>query len=267
MLVAGRVHEKPDGTKVHTLWGELAWQLGGSGWLRARCRIRPSGTSPGSALIDLFDAHTPCLDPDRRVGRLCPPALRHRRPPGGSFDAQFTFAQALAEAAKRGRRRTVRRRIPASDIEVGGEGGEAALERLKNVVGRMESPWRPASRRRGLRDRPPPAVRGPPGGRGARPRRRRARVRATSTAPGGRVPVGVPRGRLRAAHRGRLPDPSRAVRPPLQRVVDARQVPAHPRRAASDGGGDPRAVGAQRREPADHAGVGSDRRPAGRSPS
>ena len=35
--------------------------------------------------------------------------------------------------------------IPSSDIEVGGEGGEAALQRLKNVVGRMESPWRPAS--------------------------------------------------------------------------------------------------------------------------
>ncbi len=31
------------------------------------------------------------------------------------------------------------------DIEVGGEGGRAALERLRNVIGRMESPWRPAS--------------------------------------------------------------------------------------------------------------------------
>ena len=35
--------------------------------------------------------------------------------------------------------------IPSSDIEVGGEGGQAALDRLKNVIGRMESSWRPAS--------------------------------------------------------------------------------------------------------------------------
>ncbi|MGH9183629.1 MAG: ATP-binding protein [Acidimicrobiales bacterium] len=40
--------------------------------------------------------------------------------------------------------------IPASDIEVGGEGGRAALERLKNVVGRMESSWRPASAEKGF---------------------------------------------------------------------------------------------------------------------
>jgi predicted AAA+ superfamily ATPase len=35
--------------------------------------------------------------------------------------------------------------IPASDTEIGGEGGKAALDRLKNAVGRIQSPWRPAS--------------------------------------------------------------------------------------------------------------------------
>jgi len=36
-------------------------------------------------------------------------------------------------------------RSRASDIEVGGEAGRAALDRLRNVVGRKESSWRPAS--------------------------------------------------------------------------------------------------------------------------
>ena len=35
--------------------------------------------------------------------------------------------------------------IPASDIEIGGDRGKEALNRLKNAVGRVESPWRPAS--------------------------------------------------------------------------------------------------------------------------
>jgi predicted AAA+ superfamily ATPase len=40
--------------------------------------------------------------------------------------------------------------ILSSDIEVGGHGGRAALERLKNVIGRMESSWRPASAEEGF---------------------------------------------------------------------------------------------------------------------
>lgn len=35
--------------------------------------------------------------------------------------------------------------IPASDNEIGGDRGLEALNRLKNAIGRLESPWRPAS--------------------------------------------------------------------------------------------------------------------------
>jgi predicted AAA+ superfamily ATPase len=35
--------------------------------------------------------------------------------------------------------------IPASDNEIGGEWGKKALDRLKNNIGRVESPWRPAT--------------------------------------------------------------------------------------------------------------------------
>jgi len=70
--------------------------------------------------------------------------------PAGSFDAQFTFAQALAEATRAVEGALLVVSIPASDIEVGGEGGRAALERLKNVIGRIESSWRPASAEEGF---------------------------------------------------------------------------------------------------------------------
>src|SRR5437879_11208661 len=52
---------KPDGSIVRTLWGELAWQLGGA---KAFERVRADdehATSPGDALTELFNEYGPCL--------------------------------------------------------------------------------------------------------------------------------------------------------------------------------------------------------------
>ena len=38
----------------------------------------------------------------------------------------------------------------ADDVEVGGQHGREALDRLRNVVGRIESSWRPASAEEGF---------------------------------------------------------------------------------------------------------------------
>ena len=65
--------------------------------------------------------------------------------PGGNFDINMTFAQAITEAARATSGTLLVASIPSSDIEIGGEGGKEALTRLKNTFGRMESPWRPAS--------------------------------------------------------------------------------------------------------------------------
>lgn len=76
--------------------------------------------------------------------------------PGGDFETHFTFAQTLTESAKDARQCMLVISLPASDTigsphavaddaEVGGERGRAALERLRNAVGRVEASWRPAS--------------------------------------------------------------------------------------------------------------------------
>ena len=52
---------KPDGTVVRTLWGELAWQLGGK---KAFARLQADdekATSPGDVLRELFVEYGPCL--------------------------------------------------------------------------------------------------------------------------------------------------------------------------------------------------------------
>ena len=146
MIDPGRDHFKPDGTVVRTLWGELAWQLGGA---EAYELVAPSderGTNPGEALKDLLFLYSPCLILiDEWVAYARNLYGISDRLPAGSFDTQFTFAQALAEAVRATPGALLVVSIPASDIEVGGEGGREALARLKNVIGRVESSWRPAS--------------------------------------------------------------------------------------------------------------------------
>ncbi|MGI8984183.1 MAG: ATP-binding protein, partial [Acidimicrobiales bacterium] len=150
MISPGVTYDKGGGVKVRTLWGELAWQLGGAEGYALVAEADGTGTSPGAALVELLRRYAPCLI-------LIDEWVAYARQlygvdglPGGSFDAQFTFAQAIAEAARSVPGALLVVSIPASDIEVGGEGGKAALERLKNVIGRMESSWRPASAEEGF---------------------------------------------------------------------------------------------------------------------
>jgi hypothetical protein len=146
----GQVHTKSDGTKVHTLWGELAWQLGDVDGYELVADADRTGMSPGEGLKDVLRQYSPCLI-------LIDEWVAYARQlygvdglPAGSFDAQFTFAHALAEAARAVPGALLVVSIPSSDIEVGGDGGQAALERLKNVIGRVESSWRPASAEEGF---------------------------------------------------------------------------------------------------------------------
>ena len=157
----GNPMKKPDGTEVRTLWGELAWQLGGK---KAFGRIRlddERATSPGDRLRELMDEYGPCLI-------LIDEWVAYARQlhdgsdlPAGSFETHFTFAQALTESAKLAKQCLLVVSLPASDtagsphaladdVEVGGERGRAALDRLRNAVGRVEASWRPASAEEGF---------------------------------------------------------------------------------------------------------------------
>ena len=53
--------------------------------------------------------------------------------------------QSLTEAVKASPGALLVASLPASQIEVGGEGGQEALARLKQTFSRVETGWRPAS--------------------------------------------------------------------------------------------------------------------------
>ena len=152
---------KQDGTVVRTLWGELAYQLGGK---KAFARVKADderATNPGDVLRELFKEYGPCLILIDEWVAYARQLHDQSDLPAGGFETQFTFAQALTESAKLAGNCLLVISLPASDtsgsphaqsddVEVGGIRGREALDRLRNVVGRVESSWRPATAEEGF---------------------------------------------------------------------------------------------------------------------
>ncbi|WP_425309400.1 Swt1 family HEPN domain-containing protein [Ammonicoccus fulvus] len=146
-----------DGTRINTLWGELAWQLGGAEAYELVTDADRSGTAPGQALHDLLQLYAPAVILIDEWVAYARQLYGRDDLPGGTFDTQFTFAQALTEAAKATPGVLLAISIPASHTgdsedlvpgsaeEVGGTNGIQALHRLQNVVRRVADQWRPAS--------------------------------------------------------------------------------------------------------------------------
>jgi hypothetical protein len=148
---------KRDGTLVNTIWGELAWQLGGKEAFGLVAAADANSTPPGEALHDLLAAYAPCVILIDEWVAYARTLVTKDDLPAGTFDDQFTFAQSLTEAVKGTTGALLAISIPASESgddgdlvagnaeEVGGAHGLQALQRLQNVVRRVADQWRPAS--------------------------------------------------------------------------------------------------------------------------
>jgi predicted AAA+ superfamily ATPase len=161
----GNPSTKPDGTVVRTLWGELAWQLGGKPAFARLAADDEKATSPGDVLRELFNDYGPCVILVDEWVAYARQLHDQSDLPAGGFETQFSFAQVLTESAKLAKNCLLVISLPASDtsgspqnlphsqandVEVGGTRGREALDRLRNVVGRVESSWRPASAEEGF---------------------------------------------------------------------------------------------------------------------
>ena len=148
---------KNDGTRVNTIWGELAWQLGGREAFEKVRAADADRTHPGEALHELLAAYAPAVILIDEWVAYARALVGRDDLAGGTFDDQFTFAQSLTEATKGTSGVLLCISIPASSTgddrqivagsaeEVGGAHGLEALKRLQNVVRRVADQWRPAS--------------------------------------------------------------------------------------------------------------------------
>ena len=154
-LKAGSPIIKDDGTEVRTLWGELAWQLGGREAYDLIAEDDRAGTNPGEALRTLIVRYSPSLILIDEWVAYARQLVTDKELPSGSFETQFTFAQSLTEIVRSVPGVMLVVSIPASDtgtegrgsdIEIGGANGQLVLERLQNVIRRVADQWRPSSK-------------------------------------------------------------------------------------------------------------------------
>jgi predicted AAA+ superfamily ATPase len=144
-LDPARPRQYPDAT-AHTLWGELAYQLGGREAYEMIEQADLKGVSPGSdTLSEMLYQCGPCLIIVDELVAYARNLYGVDRLPAGSFESIMTFMQSLTEAVKRSAESMLLIALPESDIEIGGEAGKAALKILSHVVGRIESVWKPVT--------------------------------------------------------------------------------------------------------------------------
>ncbi|NKY08834.1 DUF499 domain-containing protein [Cellulomonas hominis] len=153
---------KSDGLTVNTLWGELAYQLGGEEGYELVARYDEQSAPPTTtAIADLLAKYGPCIVLiDEWVAYLRQLWSREKPAPAGTFDGHMTFVQSLTEAVKSVPTALLVVSLPASDVvrdmagaeapvenehEVGGTAGLEALRHLRSVIHRVESAWQPAT--------------------------------------------------------------------------------------------------------------------------
>lgn len=131
---------------IKTLWGDLAWQLGGQAAYERIRAADQAGTSPGKeALIELLAAHAPCVILIDELVSYVRQFFGGGARSGGTYDSILSFVQALTEALKVVPTAVMLASLPASEREAGGEGGAAALAALSYYFGRVQALWKPVA--------------------------------------------------------------------------------------------------------------------------
>ena len=141
-----------NGITIRTLWGDIAAQLGDREGYAIVKEADENGVSPGADdLVTLFNHFGPAVILiDELVAYVRNIYDSPERLPAGSFDSNMTFVHALTDAVDRSERSQLVTSIPESNIEMGGAGGQAVLDRIGHLFARVEDIWRPVSAREGF---------------------------------------------------------------------------------------------------------------------
>ena len=128
---------KETGGPLNTLWGVMAYQLGGQEAYEIVGEAARGGTAPGGGQLDQLLEHVgPCVI-------LMDELVAYVRNAGEAQDNIYTFMQVLTQSVRRSNNATLVVTLPESVVEAGAEGGAEALSRLDSILGRIEAVWEP----------------------------------------------------------------------------------------------------------------------------
>ena len=132
---------EPGGDPRNTLWGEMAWQLGGQDGYDLVGAAARGGAAPGGAELDALLAHAgPCVI-------LIDELVAYARNVREGRDSVYTFVDNLTRAVRRSERAVLVVTLPEHAAEAGGEDGAEALGHIEavldNILGRIEAIWQP----------------------------------------------------------------------------------------------------------------------------
>jgi len=138
--------EKRGSVTIHTMWGDLAWQLGGEEAYAEIQEADKSGTSPGKeTLARLLNRYSPCVILMDELVAYLRQFDEKTKLAGGTYGSNITFMQTLTEAIKAAPTAVLLASLPESDQEAGLGRGVATLNTLEHYFARVQALWKPVA--------------------------------------------------------------------------------------------------------------------------
>ena len=128
---------KGAGDPLNTLWGVMAYQLGGQEAYEIVGEAAREGTAPGGGQLDQL---LECVGPSVI---LMDELVVYVRNAGDAKDSIYTFIQNFTQSVKRSRNATLVVTLPESAVEAGAEGGAEAFGRLEAILRRIDAKHEP----------------------------------------------------------------------------------------------------------------------------
>lgn len=144
--IAPNMPEVHGDVRVNTLWGQLAWQLGGEAAYDRIADADLSGTTPGKeVLAALLRDYSPCVILIDELVAYLRQFDEGTRYTGGTHGTILSFVQILTEAIKAAPNAVLLASLPESDREAGAIRGVDSLRALEHYFARVQALWKPVA--------------------------------------------------------------------------------------------------------------------------
>ncbi len=138
--------QKRGRVEVRTLWGEIAYQIGGEDAYSMLAESDKNGTSPGKeTLTNIFTKYGPVVILVDELVAYVRQLEEGKSYPGGTFESNLSFIQALTESLAGTPSSCLFVSLPESDTELGGHMAQRALDSLEKYFGRIQALWKPVA--------------------------------------------------------------------------------------------------------------------------